>query len=296
MAKIFSICLHRVSDEHSPAYPPMPVGVFERLMVYLKKRHGFLSLADLHDPEKIKKGGILLTFDDAYYDFYQHAFPVLKKLEIPVILNVITSCAETGESFWTQRLNKLVEAFYRDNRIRELSELSFYGKPVPEKASQEETALSIFRALLDGRQKDAAIAEMVEKLGYTPEYTRMMDWNEIREVSEHGVIIGSHTHQHKNLTLIQEQALLYELIHSAALIEQNIGQKPDIIAFPNGQHNEHTLAASSETHYKYALTVNNTSFSIVKDQNDIFVIPRINVYNRTFLKNWLKLKYYFIFK
>lgn len=296
MAKVFSICLHRVSDEFSPAYPPMPVDVFVRLMSYLKKRHGFLSLEDLHDQQKRRKGGILLTFDDAYYDFYKNAFPVLQEMAIPVILNVITSCAETGQSFWTQRLNKLVEAFYREGRSSELSQLGFYDKPVSPKESIENTALSIFRTLLDNTQKDAAIKEMEEKLGYVPEYTRMMNWKEIQEVHQQGVTIGSHTHQHKNLTLIKEQALVDELNHSAALIGSNIGTVPNIIAFPNGQHNEHTLEASSRQNYKYALTVDNTSFAFAPNTNGMFVIPRINVYNKTFLKNWIKLKYYFIFK
>ncbi len=296
MTKVFSICLHRVSDEDSPAYPPMPVHVFERLMIYLQKRYGFLSLADLHNTSKTKKGGILLTFDDAYYDFYKNAFPILKKLQIPVILNVITSCAETGQSFWTQRLNKLVEAFYREGRMEELSHLEFYGKPVSPRETIENTALSIFRTLLDDTKKDAAIKEMEEKLGHIPEYTRMMNWSEIIEVQKQGVIIGSHTHQHKNLTLIKEQALLDELNNSATLIAQNIGITPNIIAFPNGQHNEHTLDISSTVNYKYALTVDNASFTFEPNHNGMFVIPRINVYNKTFLKNWIKLKYYFIFK
>lgn len=287
--------MHRVSDEHSPAYPPMPVHIFERLMRYLKRRYGFLSLADLHDEAKRSKGGILLTFDDAYYDFYTNAFPILQKLDIPVILNVITSCAETGESFWTQRLNKLVEAFHKDGRIAELNSLEFYDKHITGKETPEDIALGIFRTLLDDRKKDAAIREMVEKLGYTPDYTRMMNWTEIREVHAKGVTIGSHTHLHKNLTLIQEQLLMDELQGSSDLILQNIGTRPDIIAFPNGQYNDHTLETSSGIHYKYALTIENSSFTFT-EANGIYIIPRVNVYNKTFLKNWIKLKYYFIFK
>lgn len=297
MAKIFSICLHRVSDEYSPAYPPMPVRVFEKLMIYLKKRNGFLSLEDLNNVEKREKGGILLTFDDAYHDFYQNAYPILKKLDIPVVLNVITSCAETGGSFWTQRLNNLVEAFFKEGRVAELNEMSFCNyQSVVIRNEIEKTALNIFKILLDDSKKDAAIKEMTDKLGYSPADTRMMNWDEIREVYQHGVVIGSHTHKHKNLTLIQKEFLIEELNDSADLIEKNIGRKPEVIAFPNGIYNQETLEVSSSLNYRYAMTVDNSSFSYEPDQKDISVIPRIIVYNQTFLKNWFKLRYYFAFK
>lgn len=296
MTKIFSICLHRVSDEYSPAYPPMPVDVFKRLILYLKKRYGFLSLEDLNDVEKRKKGGILLTFDDAYYDFYINAFPFLKEHNIPTILNVITSCAETGSSFWTQKLNKLIEAFYEKGRSSELRNMSFCDENMVIGDDIEITALNIFKILLDNPNKETAITEMINQLGGEPEYTRMMNWAEIQEVYQNGIVIGSHTHSHRNLTLLSEEQLINELNSASVMIEKQLGFKPDIIAFPNGVYNRDVLETTSKLNYKYALTVEITSYSQKKNREKINIIPRINVYNQSFFKNWIKLTYYFIFK
>lgn len=292
MKKKFSICLHRVSNEVSPAYPPIPVSVFERLMKYIQKKYGFLSLADLHDEQK---GGVLLTFDDAYLDFYENAYPILKKLGIPSVLNVITSSAETGNSFWTQQLNKLVEAFYEKGREQELSDLSFCESLDFSKDGLEQVAIKIYLKLLDVSDKQLAIQEIENKLGYIPEYTPMMTWKEIQEVQKNGVVIGSHSHSHENLKIMSENELLEELKLSAKLIKENCHQPTNIIAYPNGQYNQSTLDYSYKCDYKYALTIENKAIAFNEKEN-IHVIPRINVYNTSFWKNWLKIEYYFKFK
>lgn len=296
MAKIFSICLHRVSDEYSPAYPPIPVDVFKKLIIYLKKRYGFLSLEDLNDSEKRKKGGILLTFDDAYYDFYTNAYPFLKAHNIPTILNVITSCAETGASFWTQKLNKIVEAFYRYGRSADLQRLTFLNDSININQNIERTSLILFKILLEKPNKDSFIQEMTDLLGYTPEYTKMMNWEEINEVSKNGIIIGSHTHTHRNLTLLKKEELLEELSTSSNLFKLNLGFSPVIIAYPNGIYNQDVLDVSCQLNYKVAFTINISAYKEIYDTSHFNLIPRINVYNQSFIKNWLKLTYYFTFK
>lgn len=124
-SKIF--CFHRVSDEISPAYPPLPKKVFRKTLEYIDKHYHVIDINDINSPIKSNKKLAVLTFDDAYYDFYENALPILRKHNFPAVQHVITHCAETGESFWTQKLNKIIEAYYFNKKKIEIPELNYSG-------------------------------------------------------------------------------------------------------------------------------------------------------------------------
>ena len=42
-AKYHIFCFHRVSDEYSPAYPPIPVKVFDRICRFLNRNFNILA-------------------------------------------------------------------------------------------------------------------------------------------------------------------------------------------------------------------------------------------------------------
>lgn len=276
-----SICLHRISDEYSPAYPPIPVKVFERYIKFLKRKYGFISLNDLQN-NKTNKGGILLTFDDAYYDFYENAFPILQKYEVPAVLAVITECADTGKSFWTQELNKIIEAFFKEKRQNELSKLNFLKNHSLSFNSVEQTALEIYKILLPIKEKNSALMELKTLLGKPVEFTKMMTWKELKEVHKAGISIASHTVNHLNLTTLNDEELKYELKQSKTKIEEELNTIISVIAYPNGEFNDKVLEFSKKMGYNFAFSVENKSFQI--SDKDFQIIPRILVYHQKFWK------------
>ena len=64
-----------------------------------------------------KSHGICLTFDDAYFDFYHHVFPLLKQYQVPAVLAIPTALiGEKVELFAKHRLALQYECAL-DNRI-----------------------------------------------------------------------------------------------------------------------------------------------------------------------------------
>lgn len=296
MGKYYSLCFHRISDEHSPAYPPIPVKVFEDIIKYLKKRVGFIAPSDIFDPDFDKRKGVLITFDDGFYDFYENAMPVLEKYNVPAVQNIITSCADSGESFWTQKLNKIVEAFYNANREQELGAVTLFNQAYNPKDSAEKTALKLYLLLLTKSNRDSIINSLVKLLGYTPEYTRMMTWEEIKSVQNNNIAIGSHTHSHRNLTLLKPKTVKEELMSSFDALSSKLGEAPFFVAYPNGQYNEKVLEKSWETGFKAGLTISASSFGLGESSSKIVVVPRFNVHSQTLWKNILKLEWLFRLK
>ncbi|GAB6052517.1 polysaccharide deacetylase family protein [Magnetospira thiophila] len=65
-----------------------------------------------------------------------------------------------------------------------------------------------------------------------PDY---MTWDQIRELRDAGVTIGSQTARHPHLPAISDAALAEELAHSNRRFVEELGQPPALIAYPYGE-------------------------------------------------------------
>lgn len=59
-----------------------------------------------------------------------------------------------------------------------------------------------------------------------------MNWDEVIELHNNGIEIGSHTYSHQFLPVLGAQDIEMEILHSQADIEGAIGKKPTTFAFP----------------------------------------------------------------
>lgn len=102
---------------------------------------------------------------------------------------------------------------------------------------------------------------------------QIMSAQQIREISDLGLEIGSHTLTHPHLTSLDEQALKRELIDSKHKLEDLIGKEVAGFSYPYGDYDERVLAATATAGYKYAVS---TRLGAVGKAN-VYEIPRVNV-------------------
>ena len=80
----------RILLYHHIAHPLSPYSIslkkFEKHLRFLKENYSFT----LPGEPSQKKNELCLTFDDAYFDFYHYAYPLLKKMQIPFVLAIPT--------------------------------------------------------------------------------------------------------------------------------------------------------------------------------------------------------------
>jgi peptidoglycan/xylan/chitin deacetylase (PgdA/CDA1 family) len=127
---------------------------------------------------------------------------------------------------------------------------------------------------------------LVSKIGNTG----YMDWAQIKELKDNGMIIGSHGMSHRILIGLNSSELDYELGESKKILETNLGKSIDYISLPRGFYNQIVINKAKELGYKGIFTSN-------PNDTDGFKFGRVPVkrnwdleYFSQVLKNGLSLK------
>ena len=109
----------------------------------------------------------------------------------------------------------------------------------------------------------------------------------IKEMSDYGIDIESHTINHLHLDTLSYDDQLEELKRSKEILENITGKEVLSMAYPFGDYNDDTLRAVKDAGYKLAFTTNLG----LSDRNDnIFELDRIYIssyYDMDTFKNLL---------
>jgi len=116
----------------------------------------------------------------------------------------------------------------------------------------------------------------------------MMSWDELRQIKNEGVEIGSHTVTHPLLAKIDsEAAITAEIKGSGQLIEKELGAFPRTLSYPIGSYNARVKAIAAQSGYQLGLAVNQGFYDSAKQ--DLFEIPRTELYNESMFKTKLRI-------
>ena len=72
-------------------------------------------------------------------------------------------------------------------------------------------------------------------------FSNYMSWDQIRELVDHGVLIGSQTKSHPHLHRLESKKILYEIEYSNKRFVEELGYKPKLIAYPYGEYDNKTI-------------------------------------------------------
>ncbi len=287
---ITTLCLHRVADAPDLCWPPLPVRVFDELMAHVARRFEVIPLSGLSGYIPGKRPGLVLSFDDGYADFIEHAQPILRKHGLPAVHNVVVECVQSGRPIWTQRLNHLFDTVHERRICKTIQVLGVPYSLRPDPRLLIDTNLRIYKALLikEAKVRETALRALEAQFDFPPRGERMMGWDDLRACMRDGTEIGSHTMTHSLLcTLKSPEALSYELGESRRILSEKLAVPIDTVAFPNGEYDENVVAASLAAGYRRLLTVDGTWLPARTLSLAPQVIPRILVRHTGLYENLL---------
>lgn len=231
---------------------------FRRQMELLSDHYQVVSMEEVlsavRQQQRLPPRAVLITFDDAYPDFQEFAWPILREKQLPVILFVPTAYPDRpGVEFWWDRLARAIRhADPRETiagpcgrfplnstrgRHRALRSLREYVKTLP-----HETAM----------QWVEDVCQQLKSPRRTVPAT--LGWSELRRLHDQGVVLGAHTRTHPLLNRVNEQQLEEEIRGSKADIEQRIGTCPPVFAYPAGAVGPRASAILHDAGFELAWT------------------------------------------
>ena len=102
-------------------------------------------------------------------------------------------------------------------------------------------------------------------------WPEMLDWSEIADLHDDGVVIGSHAHTHRQLDIMPSREARHEVEMSKAILEDHIQSRVETIAYPYGYNSARTRRAAAAAGYSSACGVKN---SYSHHHDDIWSIAR----------------------
>jgi peptidoglycan/xylan/chitin deacetylase (PgdA/CDA1 family) len=274
---VIVLMYHRI-DGGRGSLPGLPVDTFVAQMRWLREN------CDVIEPEAIEervrrstrlRPAVLVTFDDGYRDYYDHAYPVLKQLGIPAVVFLATSFMDHGGMIWTEE----VQAAALATRLPRVS-LPWSDEPaveLPDEAAR--TALggrarAYLKALPDAdRQK--AVQALLKALGAPAMGERqMLNWDEVRRTMDL-TRFGGHTHTHPILSRLDRSAAEGEIRTCRDRIAAETGRIPSLFAYPNGQAADFTAETRDllrENGFRVAFS---TIEGIAGGDTDWFAVKRL---------------------
>lgn len=115
--------------------------------------------------------------------------------------------------------------------------------------------------------------------------TGCMTWNQLREMQSAGMVIGSHTVRHVDLTKLTPTDLQKELAVSRSIIGRELGRGPLVISYPMGFQNRSVVEAAHAAGYQIGLTATR---GVGSSSASFMTLPRISMGGSQDLKRFQK--------
>ncbi|MFP4058076.1 MAG: polysaccharide deacetylase family protein [Candidatus Brocadiia bacterium] len=285
---------HRVAPSGAR---PLPLAVPEREFAaqlrFLRSRCRVVGAREVAEAvveeRRLPPRAVAITFDDGYADNASVALPLLRRYGLPATFFVTTGWVGTERLQWWDRLHQHVAqaaaSGYPPAGHEELPRpvadalgAARLGTPGAGPALERSLVAALRGLELSPEELDRTLERIAAALGVDepePQDYLPMSWDQVRELRDGGMEVGSHTVSHACLTAVPAQRAHEELSDSKAALERELGEPVALLAYPAGDYDQDVADLAVEAGYQAAFT---TTAGAVAAGDHAFGLRRIGVW------------------
>jgi peptidoglycan/xylan/chitin deacetylase (PgdA/CDA1 family) len=252
---------HRVDepDRHPELFPGLVSATpeeFDAQLALVAARSNVVSLPELLEVREgradLPPRAVLLTFDDAYADFADVAWPLLRRHGLPATLFVPTAYPDApARAFWWDRLHEGLHGAAAAAVVTPVGRLPLGS------GTERTAAYRSLRTFLKSRPHEEAmdvVDALLDDLGTPPGRSPVLGWDRLRALAAEGVALAPHSRTHPLLTRVGQGRLLDEVQGSLADLEREVGPTAPVFAYPGGGVDATVAAGLAGAGYRLAFT------------------------------------------
>lgn len=243
---------HYIREDFNTKYPSIfgvtPTG-FKKQLLLLKNEGDFIKpnnvIGNINDVLASKENYLLITFDDGLKEQFDYALPILDELEIPAVFFANSSNFE----------DKKVSTVHKIHLLRSIIKPKDFLNSIENKDKIDFPESEKNKAHIIYRYDDRKSAELKYMLNFKLAFNKQeliinelfdnyfeeadvlgklyMGTNNILTLAKMGYL-GSHTHNHYPLGLLDLASMKFELEHSKLYFEKLTNSKIEMVAYPYG--------------------------------------------------------------
>jgi len=249
--------LHRVGPDDQSFFRALNRDAYFAFLDFAVRHFSIVSLHDLDKPTEKEK--LILSWDDGYLDFVEHALPALVERNLPCNMNIIPSSVLSGRP----PINVMMQDFLGKMNAagRSVAGMPVYeGSARPDRTVSKQISRMIkFRPVAERDAIEAEFNSYFGRLGFD-DFTPMMSLADLQSLPDL-VHLGAHSWEHASMEYESDDYLAQDILRCRTFFHEKLGQRLDTYAFPNGSCTEKQVELCHGAGIQHVLTVQNGASS-----------------------------------
>ena len=284
-SRLSVLIFHRVLHESDPLFPSeMHARRFDKLCRWLAAWFNVLPLDQA--VERMKSGTLparaaSITFDDGYADNYHVAVPILQRYGLTATFFIATGFLDGGR-MWNDSIIETVRRCHATGL--DLSKLGL-GSHQLERVEAQQVAIATLIGQIKyrpGAERDSLTEEIAALAEVRLPRNLMLTSTEVKAMRQLGMQVGAHTVTHPILAQLTNEQALIEIGASKRFLEELLGERVGLFAYPNGKPGEdyspRTVEIVRSLEFDAAV---NTQWGTSGTHDDPFQIRRFTPWDET---------------